>query len=219
MNARPHITLAYAQSLDGSLAAHPGEPLALSGPESLRLTHQLRAQHDAILVGIGTVLADDPRLNVRLVEGPDPQPVILDSHLRFPLDARLLGNSRKPWIVSVKPPPPQASEDRAKVLESTGVEVLKMPADPRGRVDLPAMLNALASRGINSLMVEGGAQVITAFLNARLVDELVLTLAPVFVGGLRAVDSLLSGDSFPRLNVVSVEPCGPDWIIRGTFRP
>ena len=219
MSARPHVTLAYAQSLDGSIAARPGEPLTLSGPESLRLTHQLRAQHDAILVGIGTVLADDPRLNVRLVEGPDPQPVILDSHLRFPLDARLLGNFRKPWIVSAKPPIPQASENRVKVLESTGITVFEMPTDARGRVELSAMLKALSGRGIQSLMVEGGAQVITAFLNAGLVDELVLTLAPVFVGGLRAVEPLLSSDSFPRLNSVSIEPCGADWIIRGIFPP
>lgn len=218
MNARPHVTLAYAQSLDGSIAARPGEPLTLSGPESLRLTHQLRAQHDAILVGIGTVLADNPRLNVRLVEGPDPQPVILDSHLRFPLDARLLGNPHKPWIVSVKPLITQASEDRAKVLESTGSEVFKMAADSDGRVDLPTMLKVLSSRGIQSLMVEGGAQVITAFLKAGLVDELVLTIAPVFVGGFRAVEALLSGDRFPRLTLVSIEPCGSDWIVRGTFR-
>ena len=87
---RPFVTLTYAQSLDGSIAADPGQPLSLSGPQSLLLTHYLRAAHDAILVGIGTVLADNPLLNVRLVEGKNPQPVIVDSQLRFPLDANLL---------------------------------------------------------------------------------------------------------------------------------
>jgi len=76
---RPLVTLSYAQSLDGCIAARPGQPLAVSGPLSLTLTHQLRAAHDAILVGIGTVLADNPRLTVRLVEGQHPQPVVVDS--------------------------------------------------------------------------------------------------------------------------------------------
>src|SRR5262249_3832268 len=84
---RPFVTLSYAQSVDGSIAARPGQPLALSGAQSMTLTHQLRVAHDAILVGIGTVLADNPRLTVRLVEGKNPQPIVADSHLRFPLSA------------------------------------------------------------------------------------------------------------------------------------
>ena len=86
---RPFVTLTYAQSLDGSIARVPGKRLQLSGPEAQAMTHRLRAVNDAILVGIGTVLADNPRLTVRLAEGSDPQPVILDSKLRFPLDANL----------------------------------------------------------------------------------------------------------------------------------
>ncbi|HEX9595492.1 MAG TPA: RibD family protein, partial [Anaerolineales bacterium] len=84
---RPTVTLSYAQSLDGSIALHRGEPLTLSGPESMAMTHRLRAAHDAILVGIGTVISDDPQLNVRLVEGRNPQVVVLDSRLRLPLTA------------------------------------------------------------------------------------------------------------------------------------
>jgi 3,4-dihydroxy 2-butanone 4-phosphate synthase/GTP cyclohydrolase II len=86
---RPFVTLAYAQSLDGSLAARRGEPLSLSGLESQKLTHRLRASHSAILVGISTLLADDPQLNVRLVEGENPQPVVLDSRLRTRFKARV----------------------------------------------------------------------------------------------------------------------------------
>ena len=93
---RPSVTLTYAQSLDGSITTQRGKPTAISGKESLLLTHQLRATHDAILVGIGTILADNPRLNVRLAVGPHPQPVILDSQLRFPLDAKLLQNKCSP---------------------------------------------------------------------------------------------------------------------------
>src|SRR4051794_24685033 len=89
---RPIVTLAYAQSLDGSIATAARRPLALSSQPALKLTHQLRAEHDAILVGIGTVLADDPLLTVRLVNGPNPVPVVLDSRLRLPSTARLLGH-------------------------------------------------------------------------------------------------------------------------------
>ena len=108
----PFVTLAYAQSLDGSIAAYPGVPLAISGPVSMGITHRLRARHQAILVGIGTVLADDPRLNVRLVPGKNPQPVVLDNQLRFPLKARLLQGEKKPWIMTSK----QASSHKANAL-------------------------------------------------------------------------------------------------------
>src|SRR5258708_3330412 len=96
---RPFVTLAYAQSVDGSISIARGLRSALSGPESLRYTHALRAGHHGILVGVGTVLADDPELRVRLVEGRDPQPVIVDSHLSTPLHAKLLAQAgRRPWI-------------------------------------------------------------------------------------------------------------------------
>jgi len=95
----PLVTVSWAQSANGAIAAADGSPVALSGPESLRLTHRLRALHGAIMVGIETVIADDPLLSVRLAEGPQPQPVILDSRLRFPPGARLLSRAdRKPWI-------------------------------------------------------------------------------------------------------------------------
>ncbi|MGH9336192.1 MAG: RibD family protein, partial [Vicinamibacteria bacterium] len=91
---RPFVTLAYAQSLDGSIAGEGNRPLSLSCERSQKLTHELRACHDAILVGIGTVLADNPRLIVRLVNGEDPRPIVVDSRLRIPRDARLLKNGQ-----------------------------------------------------------------------------------------------------------------------------
>lgn len=213
---RPHITLTYAQSLDGSIAAQRGSPMPLSGPDAMRMTHQLRAEHDAILVGIGTVLADDPQLTVRLVPGESPQPIILDSQLRFPLSARLMGNLKKPWIVTTKVNSEMDSvhTDRAKMLKSGGVKVLSVCSGALGYVSLPDLLEKLAALGIRTLMVEGGAKVLTAFLQARLVDEVIITLAPIFVGGLPAIASLLS-PSFPHLVISSVEQCGQDWVIRG----
>ncbi len=183
---RPLVTLTYAQSLDGSIAASRGRPLALSGKESQTLTHGLRASHDAILVGIGTILSDDPQLNVRLVSGPDPQPVILDSRLRFPGRARLLsGKGPLPWIATT----PEFNPRRRGALEAARAKLLVLPADAYGRVDLSALLACLGEMGVSSLMVEGGASVITSFLTQQLVDRIVLTIAPLFVGGLHAPEA------------------------------
>lgn len=182
---RPFVTLSYAQSLDGSIAARSGRPLALSGPESMTLTHSQRACHDAILVGIGTVLADNPRLTVRLVAGRDPQTVIMDSRLRFPPYAELLRHGRSPWIATAQ----EADSQRLEALETAGARVFRLPSAD-GWVDLVSLLKLLSDLGIHSLMVEGGARVITSFLVSRLVDQMVLTIAPWLVGGLRVVDHL-----------------------------
>ena len=210
---RPFVTLSYAQSLDGSIAARPGRPLALSGSKSMALTHGLRAAHDGILVGIGTLLADNPRLNVRLVEGQDPQPIVVDSRLRFPPYANLLRNCRVPWIATSE----DADKERQAALEQIGARVLRLPPAANGWVDLTALLRYLGEMGLNSLMVEGGAQIITSFLAARLVDQVVLTIAPMLVGGLRVMDYLGQAQvsCFPRLRRVSYQRLGEDLVLRG----
>jgi len=216
MPARPRVTLAYAQSLDGSIAAQPGHPLALSGAESLRLTHALRARHDAILVGIGTMLADDPQLTVRLVEGRNPRPVIVDSQLRCPTGARLfLAAAGQPIIATTT----LAPESRAVALQQAGARILRLPHTPDGRVSLPDLLTALRAEGIASLMVEGGAGIITSFIRLQLVDEIALTIAPLFVGGVRAVTGLLSADAaaLPRLRNLAWQQLGPDFVVQGAL--
>lgn len=209
---RPLVTLTYAQSLDGSIAARPGHPLAISCPESQAFTHSLRAVHDAILVGIGTVLADNPRLNVRLAAGPDPQPVVVDSRLRFPPYANLLKNGRSPLIAANA----GADAERRQALEAAGARVLVLPGN-NGWVDLADLLAHLGSMNINSLMVEGGAQIITSFLASRLVDQVVLTIAPLLVGGLRVVNHMgrSSRQRFPRLTHLSYQQMGDDLVLRG----
>lgn len=213
----PFVTLAYAQSLDGSIAAYPGVPLAISGPVSMGITHRLRARHQAILVGIGTVLADDPRLNVRLVPGKNPQPVVLDNQLRFPLKARLLQGEKKPWIMTSK----QASSHKANALIQAGASVF-YPSP--GRIELKDVLKLLVQEEVGSVMVEGGAQVITAFLGSQLVNLLVLTLSPLLVGGFHAVTQPLvdspslqiSSGNFPRLDILGVERIEDDLLIWGS---
>jgi GTP cyclohydrolase II len=209
---RPFVTLSYAQSLDGSIADRPGHPLALSGSQAMVLTHSLRAAHEAILVGIGTVLADNPRLNVRLVAGPDPQPIVVDSRLRFPHYANILKNRRSPWIAANEG---IIDPERQEALEAAGARILRLPGI-NGWLDLAALLKNLGSMEINSLMVEGGAQIITSFLTTRLVDQVVLTIAPLLVGGLRVVDHLgQPRRRLPRLINLSYQQLGDDLVLRG----
>ncbi len=213
---RPFVTLSYAQSLDGCISARAGEALHLSGHQSLTLTHQLRAGHDAILVGIGTVLSDDPRLNVRLVNGKSPKPIVVDSRLRLPLDCKLLNqNSHFPWIVAREKP----DSARREAIEASGAKVIVVPSNTRGQVNLAEMLLELGKRGVNSLMVEGGSRIITNFLLDQLVDYLVLTVAPVLVGGLRAVSDLGQSDParFPRLRDAGHQWLGEDLILWGAL--
>ena len=210
---RPLVTLTYAQSLDGSIAARAGHPLAISGPESQTFTHSLRAAHDAILVGIGTVLADNPRLNVRLVPGKNPQPILLDSRLRMPSYANLLQDGNLPWVITT----PAAEASRQADLEKQGAKVFRLPEGSCGGIDLTALLAKLWEMGITSLMVEGGAQVITSFITSKLVDQVIVTVAPVLVGGLRVLDSSLSLPlgNFPRLTQVSFHQVGQDLVLWG----
>ena len=184
---RPVVTVSYAQSLDGSIAARPGEPLRLSGSRALELTHRLRAGHDAILVGIGTVLADDPRLNVRLAAGRSPIPVILDGRLRLPLTARLLRERDAGGELAAASGPLvatnlEAAAERAVTLRRHGVTVL--PFRPReGRVPLRPLMRELYRRGVRRLLVEGGGRVLTSLFAERLADWVVITVAPRLVGG------------------------------------
>ena len=209
-NGRPHITLTYAQSLDGSIAVQRGQPTAISGAQSLKMTHQLRARHDAILVGIGTVLADDPSLTVRLVAGEQPQPIIIDSHLKCPVDAHLLAHPKPPLIFTT----PAAEAMRQRILEDAGATVVRVTATPSGQVSLAAAMAKLAEMGIQSVMVEGGARILTSFLAAQLVDNMVITIAPTLLGGLNAVGHL-NGHGAPRLHNPRMMQLGEDVVVAG----
>ncbi|HEX7118847.1 MAG TPA: RibD family protein [Longimicrobiales bacterium] len=215
--ARPFVTLTYAQSLDGSIALRRGRPMALSGPDARNLTHRLRAAHDAILIGVGTLLSDDPRLTVRHAAGADPLPVVLDSRLRTPPGARLLAHpTRRPLIATTD----AADAGRQSALEAAGARVVRFPADARGWVALDPLLAFLAGDGAASVMVEGGARVITGFLRARQVDHVLVTIASVLVGGLRAVGRLAPGGDDavwpPRLAQLEAVRLGDDVVLSGT---
>jgi GTP cyclohydrolase II len=206
----PLVTLSYAQSLDGSIALRRGEPLALSGAESMRLTHQLRAAHDAILVGIGTIEADNPQLTVRLVEGPSPTPVILDSRLKTSPQARIFQHPKKPILVCLEK---EAHSEKADALARVGATLLPVEPDIAGNISLQHLLPALTRHGIHSVMVEGGARVIGAFLTQKLVDRVMLTIVPFFVGGLKAIETPIS--DFLELGNLSYLSTGRDVVILG----
>lgn len=177
---RPRIRLKIAASLDGRTALASGESQWITGPEARQDVQRWRARADAILTGIGTVLADDPRLTVREGEGaarPQPLRVVLDSHLRLPPQARLFQEAGGLLVVCAQDHP-QAWQ----VLAWQGAEVLCLP-DRAGRVDLTALCAELARRGINDVLVEAGAALNGAWLQSGLVDEIVLYQAPVLLGG------------------------------------
>lgn len=207
---RPLVTVSYAQSVDGSIATRNRQQLRLSGEQSMILTHRLRAACDGIVIGINTLLIDDPLLTVRLAEGPSPQPIVLDSRLRIPLRARLLERTDLDcWLACTA----QSDADRIRAVVDRGAEVIRCRHDRLGRVDLPHLLRQLGERGIRSLMVEGGGQVITSFIEARLVDQLIITIAPRLVGGLPVLDRPMDNGSRLDLDSLSYQPCGPDLIL------
>ncbi len=208
---RPFVVLSYAQSVDGSIAGRNRERIRLSSPEAMRLTHGIRAVSAGILVGIGTVLADDPRLAAFDGAGPQPQPVVLDTHLKTPLTSRLVKRTdTRPWLIHRDNlPAPHAGP-----LQEAGTCPMPCALGPDGRIDLAALMTLLSEEGIDSLMVEGGARVITSFLRSRLVDLLAVTLSPQFVGGLPALDVPGPENSLrTRLTAVRYHPAGPDMIL------
>ncbi|MAT96404.1 MAG: GTP cyclohydrolase II [Anaerolineaceae bacterium] len=211
--SRPWITLAYAQTLDGSITSKKGEKLLISGPISLAQTHRLRSLHDGILVGIGTILADDPQLNVRYANGPNPRPIILDSNLRTPISSKILHSGTPPVIICAD----DVAPERVAQFENLGISVARSVRDQYGLISIHEALSLVYCMGLKRVMVEGGQKVITSFLAHRLVDECVITVAPRFAGGLPVTTSLLP-DPFPEMENISLQVLGGDIVIRGRVR-
>jgi len=213
---RPVVTLSYAQTLDGRLATFTGSSQWISAPESLRFSHELRAEHDAIMVGVGTACKDDPRLTVRLAAGKNPLRVVVDSTLRIPLTAAVLTEGAAPGtVLAVTDRAPAAKRNEVRAL---GATVVCLPTNAGGRVDLVTLLAALHDRDVGSVLVEGGAEMITAFLRARLVDRLVICVAPKILGaGIEAVGDLGIRELTQTLIMAdtSVTPYGVDQVLDG----
>jgi riboflavin-specific deaminase-like protein len=216
VSSRPVVTLSYGQTLDGRLATSTGSSQWISAPESLRFSHELRVKHEAIMVGAGTVCKDDPSLTVRLVAGSDPLRVVVDSTLRTPLTSAVLMEEAAPGTVFAVTD--RASAGKRAEIRALGATVLCLPTDTGGRVDLVALLAVLHERGIESVLVEGGAELITALLRDRLVDRLAVCVAPKIIGaGIEAVGDLGIRQLTRSLIVTDtlVTPHGVDLILEG----
>jgi diaminohydroxyphosphoribosylaminopyrimidine deaminase / 5-amino-6-(5-phosphoribosylamino)uracil reductase len=218
---RPHVTLKAAATLDGKIADAQGSSQWITGGAARVEAHKLRSEADAILVGIGTVLADDPALTVRL-DGPwprEPLRVVLDSRARTPLAANLLqSGTRARTMIAVGI---DAPEERVRALAAAGAHVVRCPG-PDGRVSPADLLSALFEMDVRGVLVEGGAEVAAAFVDAGLVDRVAMFFAPRLLGGAKA-PSILAGagralSEALALGPLAVRQVGDDVLIEADVR-
>jgi diaminohydroxyphosphoribosylaminopyrimidine deaminase / 5-amino-6-(5-phosphoribosylamino)uracil reductase len=217
----PYITLKLALSLDGRIATRSGSSKWVTGPEARALVHALRARHDAVAVGIGTALADDPRLTVRDAPGPSPLRLVFDTKLRLSPHSRLAQSAPDvpTWVLCSQ----DATSTNEEALTTRGVEVLRGPTTAEGRLDVDASLRTLASRGIVTLMVEGGAELAGSMLAGRFADELHAFVAPLLLGPRGrpgAVDwaGPETPAEAPRIAEAHWELCGSDGYVWGPLK-
>jgi diaminohydroxyphosphoribosylaminopyrimidine deaminase/5-amino-6-(5-phosphoribosylamino)uracil reductase len=214
---RPWVTMKAAVSLDGRTATREGESKWITGEEARNRGLELREEHDAILVGIETVLADDPRLTRRLGLNPVAgwRRIVLDSTLRTPSDAAVV--AEQPATTMIVHTAEASAEDRRR-LKQAGVELVELRAGDDGRIDLEALLDHLARREVVALLVEGGANVHGSFYDADLVDEVALFVAPILIGG--PAPASVAGRGVPALAMArrytfeAVAHCGDDLEVR-----
>ncbi len=210
VEGRPLFTLKSASTLDGRIATHGGESQWITGEAARARGHALRAGSDAVMVGIGTVLADDPRLDCRLpgMARRSPVRVVVDSRARLPLTSRLVETARQTptWLLTLA-----GDDTRRRAFADAGVEVIEVGADTDGNLDLAAAARALGERGLTRVLVEGGGRLTAGLLRAGLVDRLVWFRAPRLIGGdglpaaeAFGVDRLDEAPAFQRIAVVEV---------------
>jgi len=185
----PYITVKYAQTLDGRIATKSGDSQWISSEASRRFVHHLRSIHDGIMVGAGTVVADNPRLTVRQVKGKNPFRIIVDSKLSVPIKSSVLTDANSP--VTIIATTSGAPAVKTASVKKRGAEVWVVKKERDGRVSLKDLLKKLGKREITSVLVEGGAEIITSLLKANLVDKMIIPIAPKIIGkGVEAVGDL-----------------------------
>jgi diaminohydroxyphosphoribosylaminopyrimidine deaminase / 5-amino-6-(5-phosphoribosylamino)uracil reductase len=213
----PYVTLSFGMSLDGKIATKTGDSKYISGSESRQFVHRLRHIHDAILVGINTVMIDHPSLTTRLegFQGKDAHRILLDSTLKINLDERIIAQKSSANTIVVT----RVSSDAIKkaALRSLGVIVVEIE-DPSAPLNLHEALRKIKSLGINSILVEGGSTVHFSFIKSGLFKRLYATVSPIIIGGDLA-KSAVGGEGFPtllesaRLDFIKCEKVGPDYIL------
>jgi diaminohydroxyphosphoribosylaminopyrimidine deaminase/5-amino-6-(5-phosphoribosylamino)uracil reductase len=215
---KPFVLLKAALSLDGKLATRTGNSRWITGELARRRVHEMRNTVDAVIVGIGTVLKDDPMLTTRLegTEDRDPLRVVVDTRGRLPATARLLRSGRHQPLIAAGP---RITQARLRQLQGRGAEVIVLPSGAGG-ISLPHLISELGRRAITSVMIEGGGRLATAALQAGIVDKLVLMFAPILIGG-RKAPTLLQGEGIEKLTEalsikqLTVERIGDDVLLGG----
>jgi diaminohydroxyphosphoribosylaminopyrimidine deaminase/5-amino-6-(5-phosphoribosylamino)uracil reductase len=191
----PLVTMKVAMSLDGKIATKTGESKWISGEASRRYSREMRDKHDGVMVGIGTVLKDNPRLTCRFKSAHDPIRIIVDSKLRIPLNANVLKNARGMVIIGCGK---KANERKKKILEKMGVKVFSCPRKD-GEVDLKKFLKLVAKNGVLSILLEGGSELDGAMVDADLVDRFCFFIAPKIIGG-RDAKSPVGGNGIEKIS-------------------
>jgi len=218
----PQVTLKIGMSLDGKTATRTGDARWITGEASRKRVHEMRDGVDAILVGIGTILADDPDLTTRLagVDCHHPDRIVIDSHLRIPSRARVLAHRNRGRTILVAGP--HASESRVRELRGLGAEVILVDGGER-RVDLRLVIERLFAMGITSVLIEGGSEIAASSLEAGIVDKLVVFIAPLLIGG-REAPPVIGGRGVgplaeaSRLRAVRWDAVGEDIMVEGYVR-
>ncbi|HEX3035174.1 MAG TPA: bifunctional diaminohydroxyphosphoribosylaminopyrimidine deaminase/5-amino-6-(5-phosphoribosylamino)uracil reductase RibD [Thermodesulfobacteriota bacterium] len=217
---KPFVVLKLAATLDGKIATFTGDSKWIGSEIQRKRAHQLRNKVDAVLVGIGTVIRDNPQLTVRLGKKSDrqPTPVVLDSKLRIPLDAQLLQIHEFPIIATT----PLADTRKVGELEIMGAKVLMVDSEENGRVDIEKLMTKLGEEGITSVLVEGGSEIAASFLKKELVDKVIFFYAPKIVGadGVSMIGRLgisKISDTLP-IKRVQVKTLGEELIIEGYMK-
>ncbi|MCS7197194.1 MAG: bifunctional diaminohydroxyphosphoribosylaminopyrimidine deaminase/5-amino-6-(5-phosphoribosylamino)uracil reductase RibD [Candidatus Bipolaricaulota bacterium] len=194
---RPFVTLKMAMTADGKIATRAGDSRWISSQRSLKFAHELRHRHRAILVGIETVLADDPQLTARLAKKTrNPIRIVVDSRGRLPLEAQVVRSAHQ--LRTILATTDAIASDKERALRRASVEIWKLPARD-GRVDPHAVIERLAHEQIDSVLIEGGAEIAWSFLRERLVDKVLFVIAPKIVGG-RAAPGPVGGTGIERLS-------------------
>ncbi|MGI6033459.1 MAG: bifunctional diaminohydroxyphosphoribosylaminopyrimidine deaminase/5-amino-6-(5-phosphoribosylamino)uracil reductase RibD [Coriobacteriales bacterium] len=213
---RPYVVMKYAMTLDGKIACRTGEARWVTGPEARRRVHEQRNWLSSIMVGIGTVLADDPLLTCRVDGGVNPVRIICDTHLRIPLDSQIVATAGEvKTLVACCDTPTEKTE----ALEEAGVEILQLPSTD-GHLDLDALMDEVGGRGIDGILLEGGAGLNAAALEAGIVQEADVYIAPKFFGGTEAPGPIAglgcaTPDEALQLSDVRVERLGEDLLVSG----
>ena len=210
----PYVVLKYAMTLDGKLAAYTGQSQWITGEEARRHVHTQRGRYRAIMVGVGTVLTDDPQLTCRIEGGRNPLRIVCDTHLRTPLTAQVVRTAKEvPTLIATC----ESDPDKRKPYEDRGVQVWTLPAR-NGRVDLTALMERLGQEEVDSVLIEGGSQLHWAALESGVVNKVQAYVAPKLLGG-ETAKSPIGGQGFPhpdqavRLKAPKLTRLGEDFLI------